>query len=221
AFITTASTGCDREAAALRTERTSATSIITSSKTLRPVSASNSSRAASPRSRLRQPRYTREISSRAPTWRASSLPMPALAPVMRTEVISCSPKLLPPIWSIRPLVSCRQAARSAQDEGLEHFLTPSAEGGRRGLGCARLGGVEAAVVGDPHVEGGLGHGLGHSALEQPGLVGLEGDLLEAHRLAERHVVVRHRPSIPSLSSFVQSGRCRVRLSNFPQLRISH
>jgi hypothetical protein len=34
------------------------------------------------------------------------------------------------------------------------------------------------VLCDQHVEVGLGHGLGHPALEQPGLMGLAGDLLE-------------------------------------------
>src|SRR3989449_2160747 len=86
--------------------------------------------------------------------------------------------------------------RSDQDGRTQHVLAPLAEaGGGGGLWGARLGGVEPLVVGDPHVEVALGHGLGHAAREQPGLEGLARNLLETHRFAQhlghdlRHVVI--------------------------------
>src|ERR1700730_13155835 len=55
---------------------------------------------------------------------------------------------------------------SRHDARLQLFFAPlpEARGGRR-LRCSGFGGVEPVVVGDPHVEVGLGHRLGHAALE--------------------------------------------------------
>src|SRR5258708_36612119 len=60
--------------------------------------------------------------------------------------------------------------RSDQDGRTQHVLAPLAEaGGGGGLWGARLGGVERLVVGNPHIQVTLGHGLRHSAPQQPGL----------------------------------------------------
>ena len=77
----------------------------------------------------------------------------------------------------------------------EDLLAPLAEGsGSSRLGDARLGVIQALVLGDHHVDRGLHHRVGHPGSGEPVLEGLGGYLLVAHWLVEhlghdlRHVV---------------------------------
>src|SRR5690242_6842770 len=80
---------------------------------------------------------------------------------------------------------CRLRPSSGQDGRLEDFLAPLAEAGRSGgLRGARLGVVQALVLGDHHVDRGLRHRGGHPGSGQPVLEGLAWNLLVADRLAE-------------------------------------
>src|SRR5580693_260023 len=79
---------------------------------------------------------------------------------------------------------------------LEHLFAPLAEAGRRRvLRGALYAVVQALVLGPGHVGVPLSHRIGHAEADEPVLVGLERDLLEAHVLAEHlrddlgHVVV--------------------------------
>lgn len=68
------------------------------SKIDRPAEAASSARAACAFAALRQPRMTRSTSGREPSWRASSLPIPVLAPVIRTDRITASPSARSCSW---------------------------------------------------------------------------------------------------------------------------
>src|SRR5260370_38107306 len=71
------------------------------------------------------------------------------------------------------------------DARLQLFLTPLAEAcWRRRLRSPKFGCVESLVVGFPHIEVGLSHRLGHSALDQSGFESFAGDLLQAHRFTQ-------------------------------------
>jgi hypothetical protein len=95
AFITSASTGSASVDAARRTEVRSAVSSTTTSNTERPVSTASARRASPARCSLRQAKRTRSIVGREPSWRASSRPIPAFAPVMSTDLTDASLKALP------------------------------------------------------------------------------------------------------------------------------
>ena len=69
------------------------------------------------------------------------------------------------------LMKCRLivTSRLAENRGLQHLFVPLPEaGGGGGLRGARLGVVEALVLGHHHVDHGLRHSVGHPAAGQPG-----------------------------------------------------
>src|SRR5437773_10659143 len=120
--------------------------------------------------------------------------MPLVQPVSRMVwPLSCIERSLP-FSARRPACGSLKHAL-ADDRGLQYFLAPVAEaGGGGGLRSARHGVVETVVLGGRHVSHALCHRFGHAELEKPGLVSLEGDLLEADRPTQhfrhdlRHVV---------------------------------
>src|SRR5689334_10058419 len=126
---------------------------------------------------------------------AMAWPMPRAAPVTSaTRPAWGSEVLLAGMWPA--VVWVRADRRLRGDCGLEYLFAPLAEAGRcRVLRGAPDAVVQALVLRPGHVGVPLSHRVGGAEAEEPVLVGLERDLLEAHVLAEHlrhdrgHVVV--------------------------------